>query len=57
MADSEFYMQCEEEELAPCQSNVDETSKVENTNSGKQTLIQHKLFFIYGWKTDLRINT
>lgn len=45
MADSEFYMQCEEEELAPCQSSVDETSKVEKTNSGKQTVMQHKPFF------------
>lgn len=36
MAESEFYMQCEEEELEPCQSNMDETNQMENINSGKQ---------------------
>ncbi|KAF7691215.1 pogo transposable element derived with ZNF domain a [Silurus meridionalis] len=34
MSESEFYMQCEEEELAPCQSNVDETYQSENINHG-----------------------
>ncbi|TSK31391.1 Pogo transposable element with ZNF domain [Bagarius yarrelli] len=29
---SEFYMQCEEEELAPCQSNIDKTNQTENFN-------------------------
>ncbi|XP_026785867.3 pogo transposable element with ZNF domain [Pangasianodon hypophthalmus] len=32
MSESEFYMQCEEEELAPCQSNTDETNHTENIN-------------------------
>ncbi|XP_058234013.1 pogo transposable element with ZNF domain [Hemibagrus wyckioides] len=32
MSESEFYMQCEEDELAPCQSNTDETNQTENVN-------------------------
>ncbi|XP_047664040.1 uncharacterized protein pogza [Tachysurus fulvidraco] len=32
MSESEFYMQCDEEELAPCQSTKDETNQTENIN-------------------------
>ncbi|XP_053347849.1 pogo transposable element with ZNF domain isoform X2 [Clarias gariepinus] len=32
MAESEFYMQCEEEELAPCQNNTGETNPTGNTD-------------------------
>ncbi|XP_047006607.1 pogo transposable element with ZNF domain [Ictalurus punctatus] len=32
MSESEFYMQCEEEELAPCQSITDETNQTDDIN-------------------------
>ncbi|KAK1805078.1 hypothetical protein P4O66_019444 [Electrophorus voltai] len=33
MAESELYMQCEEEELAPCQNNTDEADQTVNINN------------------------
>ncbi|XP_035385334.1 pogo transposable element derived with ZNF domain a [Electrophorus electricus] len=36
MAESELYMQCEEEELAPCQNNTDEADQTVNINNAVQ---------------------
>ncbi|XP_076864991.1 pogo transposable element with ZNF domain [Brachyhypopomus gauderio] len=36
MAESELYMQCEEEELAPCQNNIDEANQIVNINNAAQ---------------------
>lgn len=49
MAESEFYMQCEEEELAPCQNNTGETNSTGNTDHGKQHLYHEKNYRILLW--------